>query len=594
MGVPGFFAWLVRKYKTRKIIIYEVDNDIDILYIDANCLFHPQCFKVLDMNPDWEDSEKLQKKMMKRIIEYIKFLIEYVNPTKKVYIAVDGVAPIAKINQQRQRRFRSKLDNDVQRSIKEEFGQKLPNFWSNSAITPGTEFMEKLHMELIKFGKTYKDIEIIISSYHTPGEGEHKLFDDIRTRSTSHKDENYAVYGLDADLIFLSLASAKKNIYLLREVVKLGKLGKERSDFLADKSDVVEEMNYVDIDVLHNVLKEELCTQLEEKMRFYPKSLNELNIVNDFIFVCYFLGNDFLPHLPSVNIKHNGLDVILDCYISTLIFFRTPLLQNKEGHISINEIFLGMFIETLAENEDEYFKYGLPKAKNRSKKFRCPSSDPCDRKLWDLEHLKFDIDDQVKLGIGTSDLWKSRYYEHYFHIKHETSGIIDSACEKYFEGLLWVTKYYFEGCSSWSWFYPFNHAPFLSDLSNYIKNKKMRMSEITFELGKPLDPCTQLLVVLPSFSSYLLPDKYKQLVTSSVSPIIDLYPIDFRVDLINKDMHWEGIAELPYLDIDRIVDATNGIKLTVKENIRNTVEKYWTNKKFSKKKVTNKRIKNKK
>ena len=122
----------------------------------------------------------------------------------------------------------------------------------------------------------------------------------------------------------------------------------------------------------------------------------------------------------------------------------------------------------------------------------------------------------------------------------------------------------------------------------------MRMSEITFELGKPLDPCTQLLVVLPSFSSYLLPDKYKQLVTSSVSPIIDLYPIDFRVDLINKDMHWEGIAELPYLDIDRIVDATNGIKLTVKENIRNTVEKYWTNKKFSKKKVTNKRIKNKK
>ena len=63
MGVPGFFAWLVRKYKTRKIIIYEVDNDIDILYIDANCLFHPQCFKVLDMNPDWEDSEKLQKKM---------------------------------------------------------------------------------------------------------------------------------------------------------------------------------------------------------------------------------------------------------------------------------------------------------------------------------------------------------------------------------------------------------------------------------------------------------------------------------------------------------------------------------------------------
>ncbi len=38
--------------------------------------------------------------MIDRIIKYINYIIKFVNPSDNIFIAVDGVAPIAKINQQ--------------------------------------------------------------------------------------------------------------------------------------------------------------------------------------------------------------------------------------------------------------------------------------------------------------------------------------------------------------------------------------------------------------------------------------------------------------------------------------------------------------
>ena len=102
MGVPAFFRRLLKKYK---ILRNNPDKPIRALYIDSNCLFHPQCFKILDLHPDEKDPERLFNLMFERIVAYIDYLIRLTNPTDLVYIAVDGVAPLAKINQQRQRRF---------------------------------------------------------------------------------------------------------------------------------------------------------------------------------------------------------------------------------------------------------------------------------------------------------------------------------------------------------------------------------------------------------------------------------------------------------------------------------------------------------
>jgi len=94
MGVPGFFGWLIRNYKEKKFIVKDLPNKAKILYIDSNCLFHPQCFKILDYFPNVTDLEKLENYMFNRIINYITYLVGYVDP-EIVYISVDGVAPLA-------------------------------------------------------------------------------------------------------------------------------------------------------------------------------------------------------------------------------------------------------------------------------------------------------------------------------------------------------------------------------------------------------------------------------------------------------------------------------------------------------------------
>ena len=58
MGVPGFFLWFLKKHKSFKFVFEKNEevkelsmDDMDALLIDANCLLHPQCFKVLADNP---------------------------------------------------------------------------------------------------------------------------------------------------------------------------------------------------------------------------------------------------------------------------------------------------------------------------------------------------------------------------------------------------------------------------------------------------------------------------------------------------------------------------------------------------------------
>ena len=219
MGVPYFFKKLLdkeRKYK-QQILFDKLNKQPNVLYIDGNCAIHPECFKIADKMIDEPDTYIKEGYMIKQIIDFFDYLEDFVDPKKEVYISIDGVAPMAKINQQRKRRVKSVIDNQIRNSIKKKFNKKISN-WSNSVISPGTEFMERLHLALVKHYKNKsetndKKIKYTYSSYHTRGEGEHKILQDIK----KNKSKNSIVYGLDADLIFLTLASNISELYLLRE-----------------------------------------------------------------------------------------------------------------------------------------------------------------------------------------------------------------------------------------------------------------------------------------------------------------------------------------------------------------------------------------
>jgi hypothetical protein len=221
MGVPSFFKYLLNQYKKNDFIMQkEIQdrktqsklNSIEYLMLDANGLMHPVCFKVVADNPTITDNDRLETLMHNAIIQYIEQLIDYVKPTKGVYIAVDGVAPIAKVKQQRYRRFKSVHDNKLWDNIKKKYNKPLGHFWNNSVITPGTEFMNRLHVKILDWMKL-QSLKIIYSSCYMPGEGEHKLIEFIKNNNTN----SYIIYGLDADLIFLCLATGFNNLYLLRE-----------------------------------------------------------------------------------------------------------------------------------------------------------------------------------------------------------------------------------------------------------------------------------------------------------------------------------------------------------------------------------------
>ena len=165
-----------------------------------------------------------------------------VRPQKVLYLAIDGVAPRAKLNQQRSRRFRTAKDVEEQREreadIKAQWKDQITfaetqqegGFkFDKNTITPGTEFMHRLSIAMKQYvlersnsDNLWEGVAVIFSDAFVPGEGEHKILDFIRSQRAQpnfNPNTSHCIYGADADLIMLGLATHEANFYILRECV---------------------------------------------------------------------------------------------------------------------------------------------------------------------------------------------------------------------------------------------------------------------------------------------------------------------------------------------------------------------------------------
>lgn len=142
MGVPKFFRWLVERYP---LVLEDVDprgcaptSPFDNLYLDLNGVLHNAYREVVDSGGSDETG-------VLAVMRYIELLFSVASPRRLLFIAVDGVAPRAKMNQQRARRFRAAKDSRTKREA-----AAPGTYFDSNAITPGTEFMTRM-TEHLKF-----------------------------------------------------------------------------------------------------------------------------------------------------------------------------------------------------------------------------------------------------------------------------------------------------------------------------------------------------------------------------------------------------------------------------------------------------------
>ncbi|KAI0833606.1 exonuclease II [Trametes gibbosa] len=353
MGIPKFFRYISERYPlTSQLIEENKIPEFDNLYVDFNGIIH-NCSHPNDEDAHFRLSEA---QIFTSIFAYVDHLFGKIKPKKLFFMAVDGVAPRAKMNQQRSRRFRTAKDAKEIREKAERKGEKLPEekAFDSNCITPGTEFMARLSEQLRYFvnkkiseDSNWRDVTVVLSGHDVPGEGEHKIMEYIRlSRAQLGYDPNvrHCLYGLDADLIMLGLLSHDPHFCLLREEVKFGPASRSKSN----KS--LESINFY---LLHlTLMREYLDLEFHDIEPVLPFKYSLERIIDDFILLAVFVGNDFLPNLPDLHIHENGLEKLFDVYKKSL-----PSLDgyiNESGVINTKR--LQVILDEMAEWEREVFE----------------------------------------------------------------------------------------------------------------------------------------------------------------------------------------------------------------------------------------------
>jgi 5'-3' exonuclease len=527
MGIPSYFSYIVKNHPSiiRKYLknILKVDN----LYLDCNSIIY-DAYNKMEFNTL---TESVAVSIIKRVISKIEEYISLIEPSKTVIVAFDGVAPVAKLEQQRSRRYKSSYQNEITRSI---FKKDTSDPWNTTAITPGTKFMEELNSMINEHftGPTFKNKlpSILISGSNKIGEGEHKIFEYIRLQKEKHIKETTVIYGLDADLIMLSINHLPlcPNIYLFRETPHF---------IQSIDSSLEPEANYF-LDI----------PELTEAIIKYMNNDREISVekqkykVYDYIFLCFFLGNDFLPHFPAVNIRTGGVDKMLNAYKATIGTTEENLTNGTK--IYWNNV--RKVVQHLVGLEEEYI---IKEHKGRNNKERLiMANNTPEEKFKRFEATPMYEREMEKFINPFKPYWQSRYYRGLFDIRSDTNGEqVRDISINYLQGLEWTMKYYTTGCPDWRWRYKYNYPPLLQDLIKFIP-----IFDTEFVPQKPVNPVTemvQLCYVLPRTYLNLLPNK---LYTELLRKYDHWYKGDCEFVWAYCRYFWESHVEMAEIDINEL------------------------------------------
>lgn len=530
MGVKHFYLWYSRNFKD--CLSSQPPMPIDVLALDLNGLFHPVAQQVYKYGTHAPPQQFLSRSarpppvstrhLFKKICEKIEYCRRVCNPRKKLLLCVDGVAGLGKMNQQRQRRFRTAKSMEGSEQV-----------FNPNAFTPGTKLMDHLTKyidwyirNMISYHPEWKKLEVIFSNEKVPGEGEHKIMQYIREHGSN--TDSYCIYGLDADLMMLGMVLPVDKIMIARE---------------ADEGII----QYVNV--------QSFRAEILKLMRWPSGStgqpsapFSEQEGIHDFIVLCFLVGNDFLPTVPSLSIIDGGIDIMMDIYRE---------LGKKNGHLTRTVRGSQRLALKIPAIHDFFRALGEKEQCMIEKKY---AGRP--RFFPDPLILKNLSEDHLDMGA-----FKQEYYQKNFPQDAPLKKIVHT----YLDGIIWVLNYYRYGIPDWLWYYPYLYAPFLSDFIPFLSSYRTPH----FEKNQPVPPFLQLMMVLPSSSSDLVPECLGDFMNRADSPLVSYYPKEFAVDMAGKKHDWEGIVLLPNITFADFMDCyRRSVRLIppslLKRNIRGT------------------------
>ena len=501
MGIPSYFRKIVTSYThiVRPVLPFNANT----LCFDFNCLIY-RCLQSPTLRPfpgytDPRDAEVWESELLNQVIDTVKGVWRSAGSPPNVYIAVDGVVPMAKIRQQRVRRFKSAW-----------ISQQEGVSWDKNAITPGTLFMDKLTSALEALVKKHGS-KWILSSVNEPGEGEHKLLSFLR-KTPSLWNSPIVVYGLDADLILLSMIVSEEmgqNVWLMRE----------RQEFESHAES--EGYSFLDIG------------SLKEKVNV----TNSQTCIN-YVTLMSLMGNDFLPHSLTHKLSDDGHACIMR-ELTTMTETEAWLVNAND---TLNLPVLKGIASRWASEETERMYRMIEKKQKQAHRGVLQGMNPREGLP-----LTWNVEKDLLQGKRLRDGWREAYWAWmHEHVNRE------QVCAEYVRGVQWILAYYRGKPIDTEWMYPYWIPPLWSDIA--------RISSLPFDGLKssvPPSPQEQLSMVLPLQSWGLVRDpKLKTL------PLLcpQVWPASFSFFSAGRKWLWECEARIPILTAGRIRDLLTETK----------------------------------
>jgi len=541
MGVEKFFNTLVSSYKSKLITNFE-STTADILFFDFNSIIHKisaqivsdinYLYKILLIASNYpspklinffekkynsyknifhlsidfihtpsgiqqliNDLKKIDINMViiYQIIKSIESYINKINNLQLVYISLDGVPTIGKIMEQRHRRYIGEIINyqiikkintyDFPDQLSDEYPydyieyNKTKFSFLKLNISPGTKFMK----ELVTSIKNHTfPVNIQINDDTISGEGEYKIIHFIKLYQNLFLNKKIIIYSPDADMILLS-SILPLNINIIR----------------------YDQQQNQDLFLSTEIFKLLITEYIDNTKKL---NINQ-NIINDIIFIFSIFGDDFLPRLESIQVNLH-YEKVLDIYKKIYSNTKSYIIQdNKLNLFKLKEFFkllqeievpnlLAMF------NSKEKVLTEISYSRKKESSF---NKDPLDNKI--INAFNKDIHDRNYL----EEKYSSSYYlypKDIFYKKHDMNPK-DSANE-YINGLLWIFNYYFNDELNYSWYYPYEKAPFIDDIyENLLSRDTLELT--TKDIPLLFTPIEQAIYTSPIEITNLLTPKYQNM-----------------------------------------------------------------------------------